>query len=198
MVFTSGVSTDCIIAGCDEPALCEGLCRSHYDRRRYSGRPVTPPRNRICPMCGFSFPLERASKRFCSDRCRKRYQRERAKHPGVVAVSYPIIEAKLEIPVSVRSMTYDSFSENDVWVRSGGVCFRCGLPVSRDVDDPDAGTPGWIVPPEDGGDPSFSNRAVFHYRCLRRHAEGVSERDARHGRKAGVADGGKRKKGGAS
>ena len=57
MVFASGVSTDCLVTGCGELAAADGLCRSHYNRKAYSGRPVTPIRARVCPMCGMAFQL---------------------------------------------------------------------------------------------------------------------------------------------
>ncbi|NMM98144.1 hypothetical protein [Bifidobacterium olomucense] len=171
MVFASGVSKDCIVAGCTELAVAGGLCRSHYDRRAYSGRPVAPIRSRVCPMCGMAFQLIRASKRFCSATCRKRYQRRCAKQsvPPFGTDSNPIIESEPVTPKPVRSMTYGAFTEADIWAKCDGTCYGCGEAVVKDVDSPDAGTPGWIVPPEDGGEPSFENRAIFHYRCVRRH-----------------------------
>ena len=82
MVFASGVSTDCLVTGCGELAVADGLCRSHYNRKAYSGRPVTPIRARVCPMCGMAFQLTRSSKIFCSPTCRKRFQRFYYKRTG--------------------------------------------------------------------------------------------------------------------
>lgn len=171
MVFASGVSTDCLVTGCGELAAADGLCRSHYNRKAYSGRPVTPIRARVCPMCGMAFQLTRCSKIFCSPTCRKRFQRFRAKHPYTTLASAPnpIIESEPLTPEPVRSMTYGAFTEADIWAKCDGTCRGCGKPVSKDIDSPNAGTPAWIVPPEDGGEPSFENRAIFHYRCVRRH-----------------------------
>ena len=107
MVFASGVSTDCLVTGCGELAAADGLCRSHYNRKAYSGRPVTPIRARVCPMCGMAFQLTRSSKIFCSPTCRKRFQRFRAKHPYTTLASdpNPIIESEPLTPEPVRSMT---------------------------------------------------------------------------------------------
>lgn len=195
MVFPSGFQ-ECVIAGCDERAVCKGLCRSHYDRQRYSGSPVRKPRGRMCLCCGNVFQMERSSKRFCSPTCRKRYERRCAGLglPTSPAVN-PIIENEPLKRPERSYMVYEAFTEDDIWAKCDGVCYGCGRPVSRDVDSPDAGTPGWIVPPEDGGEASLANRAIFHYGCIRRHGSG-SAVGGRDGRKAGGRDGGKRKKGG--
>ena len=74
MVFSSGVQT-CVIAGCDEKAISRGMCRTHYDRWRYTGSPVKPVRARVCITCGRVFELRSMSKKFCSDACRKRFKR---------------------------------------------------------------------------------------------------------------------------
>lgn len=63
MVFSSGVQT-CVIAGCDEKAISRGMCRTHYDRWRYTGSPVKPVRARVCITCGRVFELRSMSKKF--------------------------------------------------------------------------------------------------------------------------------------
>lgn len=202
MVFASGVSAlTCLVDGCDEPVVGRGLCRSHYDRLRYSGSPLRRKRTRICLVCARPFLLDRDSRKFCSATCRKRF--ERLRRSSRVPVSSEPLPIVASVPVADErprpAMTYEPFTEDDVWAKSRGMCYACGGPASRDFDSPDFGAPAWIVPPEQGGEASFANRAVFHYRCLKRHADGtVSEREARHGRKAGVHNGRKRKKGRAS
>lgn len=201
MVFASGVSTvTCLVDGCDEPTVGRGLCRSHYNRQRYSGSPVRVKRTRVCLLCGRSFLLDRDSRKFCSATCRKRFERKRKRSAyPISAEPLPIIET---IPVAEPKplpMMYEAFTEADVWAKSRGTCFACGKPASKDYDSPDFATPAWIVPLERGGEASFANRAIFHYRCLTRHVNGtVPERKARHGRKAGGRYGRKRKKGRAS
>ena len=58
MVFASGVSTDCLVTGCGELAVADGLCRSHYNRKAYSGRPVTPIRARVCSDVRYGVPID--------------------------------------------------------------------------------------------------------------------------------------------
>lgn len=195
MVFSSGVQT-CVIDGCDAKAICRGMCRKHYDRWRYSGSPVKPVRARVCIACGRVFELQSGAKKFCSDTCRKRFKRnsERSRYK-VDASPNPLISSeKPRRRVERSGMVAEQFTEADVWARCDGVCFGCGRPVSRDVMSAQAGTPAWIVPPEDGGELSLANRAIFHYGCIPRHADGASDRTARHGRKDGRRNGGKRKK----
>ena len=43
-----------------------GLCRSHYDRDRYSGSPLKPLRQRMCPQCHTWFDPKRSDQLFCS------------------------------------------------------------------------------------------------------------------------------------
>ena len=196
MVFASRVPKECLIEGCSSPAVCRGLCRSHYNRQYYSGRPVKPVKVRPCLACGKLFELDRVSRKFCSPTCRKRWQREceasRWKRDGS---PLPIVEHERPRPEKAATeLSYDSFTVDDVWAQSDGVCVVCGEPVSRDVFSDDAGTPAWIVSPDDGGERSLANRGIFHYRCLNRHGSTGSGRNARHARKAGGRSGGKRKK----
>ncbi|MBT1161221.1 hypothetical protein [Bifidobacterium sp. SO1] len=197
MVFAPGVSTfECLIDGCDEPAISKGLCRSHYNRQYYSGDPVRRRRSRLCLFCGRPFLLERSSRKFCSARCRKRFERKRRKSPLPLDASPLPVVSSIPIPEKPkRRMAYVSFTEADVWDSCNGLCHECGLPASRDYESPDLGTPAWIVPLADGGEPSLRNKTIFHYRCLGRHVSRTVERDARHGRKAG-GHGRKRKEGG--
>lgn len=193
MVFSSGVQT-CVIAGCDEKAISRGMCRTHYDRWRYTGSPVKPVRARVCITCGRVFELRSMSKKFCSDACRKRFKRNSEQSRYSVDDSpNPIISSERPKREKPSGMVVDQFSEADVWAGCDGTCFECGKPVSSDAMSPIAATPAWIVPPEDGGEPSLANRAIFHYGCIPRHAERSSGLTARHGRKDGK-NGGKRKK----
>lgn len=197
MVLASGVSGPCVIDGCEERAVAHGMCRSHYDRWRYRGSALKPRRSRACLACGKFFSLDSLSKTFCSDRCRKRFERlsRRSKLP-LDRTPNPVYEDNERKPSPpVRAMTYEQFTESDVWASSNGMCRACGKPASRESGSPNAGTPAWIVPPDKGGEQSLANRAIFHYSCIRRNAAHENGRKARNGRKAGVANGRKRKKG---
>ncbi len=195
MVFASGVQT-CLIDGCEERSICRGLCRSHYNRWHYSGSPVKPVRSRMCKCCGVMFPLESSAKEFCSATCRKRWERRRKGYRLPARSVNPIVESK-PVDAGIRSgMVYEPFTEADVWAGCDGTCVECGKPVSRDFDSPVLGVPAWIVPLEDGGEPSLANKGIFHYGCVRRHTGRMTSRDTRHGLKAGGRSGRKRKKGG--
>lgn len=194
MVFTSGVP--CVIAGCGRPSICKGLCRVHYDRQRYSGSPIGKVRMRVCLNCLKPIELVNTSQKFCSAYCRVKYFRRKRRGEMVAAdVLQPFEEFEPFVSDAAPGLSYGGFSEADVWAKCDGTCFGCGLPVSRNVEDVNAGTPGWIIPPEDGGDTTLANRAIFHYACVRRHVPARAEREARHGRKAGGHHGGKRKEG---
>ena len=75
----------CAVAGCANPVCAKGLCRSHYDRDRYSGSPLKPLRQRMCPQCHTWFDPKRSDQLFCSGRCRVAYKRSR-----VVVLSFPL------------------------------------------------------------------------------------------------------------
>lgn len=187
MVFESGVSDECAVAGCGEPTVGRGLCRSHYDRSAYSGRPVNPVRSRVCLVCGRAFQLERLSKKFCSRACAQKFRRFRARNPYMrisdepnpVIVSEPV-SAKL--PASLPGDVVEDFTESDVWEKSDGVCFVCGSEASPDVDASNAGTPSWIIQPKDGGSQTLANRAIFHYKCLGKPVRSCRGRKRKEGR----------------
>ena len=187
MVFGGGVSDGCAVAGCDEPVVGRGLCRSHYDRARESGRPVKPVRSRVCLVCGRAFQLERLSKKFCSRACAQKFRRVRERNPFLRISDEPnpviVSEPVTAVPVAdTGTDVAEDFTEADVWERSGGLCHVCGLEASRDVDAGNAGTPSWIVQPKDGGSRALANRAVFHYRCLGKPVRSGRGRKRKEGR----------------
>lgn len=196
MVFPSGLSlTHCLIPGCEEPVHAKGLCRSHYDSQRYSGRPVRDRMSRACLACGVFFETERADRLFCSSRCRTRWCRKR-KHSEfpMEKVPTPLKRAKYRVEKPRRRVepVIEVFTIDDVWRKSPPDCILCGKPLDASLKpwDADAGVPDWIVPPEEGGGLTLENRIIVHRSCWSRKALG--DADARNGRKAGVNHGGKR------
>ena len=59
---------------CDREVHAKGLCRSHYNKRRYAlthAREVALRNPTSCPMCGARFTPE-AGRKYCSTHCQRR------------------------------------------------------------------------------------------------------------------------------
>ena len=202
MVRSSGVQVSgvCVIAGCGGDAVCKGLCRSHYDRQRYSGRARKVRMSRACLQCGRFFETERKDRKFCAARCRVAWWRRAKSSPMRLDSTpnplKPVVwenarKAKAE---GIEPVRLGVFTVSDVWRRCGGVCAGCGKAVRRGVsaDSGFYGVPVWLVPPDKGGVMGLENKVIMHPECARRHAERAV---CPHGRKRGAGDGRKLKGG---
>ena len=155
----------CMVAGCLNDEVARGLCRYHYDQLRAHGRiDVNGCRARLCLMCGTWMMVRRKSKMFCSQACRKRWQRLKEAGKAPVRDPLPIVVKPLPFDVSDgERMIEDSelFTDRDVLAASDGVCLECGKPV----EDDGSLASGWRVPLEAGGRPVLSNRVPLHVEC---------------------------------
>ena len=156
----------CMVAGCLNDEVARGLCRYHYDQLRLHGRiDVNGCRVRLCLMCGTWMMVRRKSKMFCSQACRKRWQRLCKAGKAPVREPLPIIVKPLpfdtagEFDAAVADT--EVFTDADVLAASGGVCLECGGVV---VGDGSLAS-GWRVPLEAGGRPVLSNRVPLHSWC---------------------------------
>lgn len=199
MVLPSGVpvTSDCLIAGCREEPVAEGLCRMHYDRMRRTGNPVKQRRSRACLVCGRYFEAERSTKKVCGPTCRKRWQRMReASGFRLDPTPNPLKSVDWEHPreKEPEPVMAEVFTVGDVWHASRGACLVCGGIVRRTAGprDPTYGISVWRVPPDKGGEPRLANKAIVHPACERRDKNGILR--TCHGRK-GASHGGKRTKG---
>lgn len=199
MVLPSGVpvTSDCLIAGCREEPVAEGLCRMHYDRMRRTGNPVKQRRSRACLVCGRYFEAERSTKKVCGPTCRKRWQRMReASGFRLDPTPNPLKSVDWEHPreKEPEPVMAEVFTVGDVWHASRGACLVCGGIVRRTAGprDPAYGISVWRVPPDKGGQPRLANKAIVHPACERRDKNGILR--TCHGRK-GACHGGKRTKG---
>lgn len=199
MVLPSGVpvTSDCLIAGCREEPVAEGLCRMHYDRMRRTGNPVKQRRSRACLVCGRYFEAERSTKKVCGPTCRKRWQRMReASGFRLDPTPNPLKSVDWEHPreKEPEPVMAEVFTVGDVWHASRGACLVCGGIVRRTAGprDPAYGISVWRVPPDKGGQPRLANKAIVHPACERRDKNGILR--TCHGRK-GASYGGKRTKG---
>ena len=199
MVLPSGVpvTSDCLIAGCREEPVAEGLCRMHYDRMRRTGNPVKQRRSRACLVCGRYYEDERSTKKVCGPTCRKRWQRMReASGFRLDPTPNPLKSVDWEHPreKEPEPVMAEVFTVGDVWHASRGACLVCGGIVRRTAGprDPAYGISVWRVPPDKGGQPRLANTAIVHPACERRDKNGILR--TCHGRK-GASHGGKRTKG---
>lgn len=199
MVLPSGVpvTSGCLIAGCHEEPVAEGLCRMHYDRMRRTGNPVKQRRSRACLVCGRYFEAERSTKKVCGPTCRKRWQRMReASGFRLDPTPNPLKSVDWEHPreKEPEPVMAEVFTVGDVWHASRGACLVCGGIVRRTAGpcDPAYGISVWRVPPDKGGQPRLANKAIVHPACERRDKNGILR--TCHGRK-GASHGGKWTKG---
>lgn len=172
MVFPPRVQAECLIPGCSKPVRAKGLCRSHYDRQRYSGHPVRDCVMRVCLFCRKRFKAGRSDQFFCSHRCRTAWWRERQRR-GIPDSWNPTVKHRREEPSAyVQSIPVEFFTVDDVWAKSPGTCVLCGEPLDRSLPpwDDMAGVPDWLVSPEDGGDLTLQNRIIVHRACWSRKA----------------------------
>lgn len=173
MVFPSGVPSKCLIPGCGRPARAKGLCRSHYDRQRYSGHPVRDTVIRVCLFCRRQFKATRSDMFFCSHKCRTGWWRERRRR-GIPDEWNPTGGRHREEPAAyVPSIPTEWFTVDDVWAKSPSSCILCGNPLDRTLPpwDDMAGVPDWIVSPEDGGELTLDNRIIVHRACWNRKVQ---------------------------
>ena len=116
----------CAVAGCANPVCAKGLCRSHYDRDRYSGSPLKPLRQRMCPQCHTWFDPKRSDQLFCSGRCRVAYKRARDDDkslpvkPETTMYVRPVDVSELE-----SELVVESFTDSQVVEKCGGLCAKC-------------------------------------------------------------------------
>lgn len=180
MVLPPGVpvSGDCMISGCGEEPVADGLCRMHYDRLRRTGTPVKQRRSRACLVCGRYFEAERTTKKVCGPTCRKRWQRMRqASGYRLDSTPNPLKSVDWERPKekTPQPAAVEVFTVGDVWHASGGACLVCGGIVRRTAGprEPAYGIPVWRVPPDMGGQPALANKAIVHPGCERRDGNGI-------------------------
>lgn len=170
MVFASGVQVSahvCMVAGCLEPVHAKGLCRSHYDRDRYSGSPERPRMSRLCPL-GHWFEPKRVDQAFCSDRHRALYAYRSKRNPRLYPpkdrpklYKEPIVRRE-DVEPEIR---VELFTSGQVIAECGGVCQVCGEPVDLDCSGPDGPAYMWRVPLEKCREASLRNRMLVHRRC---------------------------------
>lgn len=192
MVFASGfpVGPFCSVPGCGERAVAKGLCRSHYNRRYYSGHPLKPNLSRLCPQCMEYFAPSRKDQAFCSGRCRTAYCRAHAADPVAhpLRPRTPVFDNTVELAEPVRVATPTMmFTLDDVWRHCGGRCAVCGEPVDLGLPavSPLGAEAVWRVDPTDGGVPCLENRLIIHHACRAVMAGVVVRRQAGGGETVG-------------
>lgn len=189
----------CLVAGCRRDAVTHSMCRTHFDRWRNTGDARKQRLSRACLTCGRFFETDRRDKAFCSTKCRSRFnylQRtslnppSRDPNPLRPSVWEEFAEPEPEEPAS-NSLRL--FTVADVWAKSVE-CPVCGEKLDESIDplSPEAGVPSWLVPLDDGGEPTFDNRIIVHRKCKARQAQGAY---ARQGWKSRSSHGRKHKKG---
>lgn len=165
----------CVVDGCGREAISRGLCRSHYDRLRYSGRTVKQRMSRACLNCGRFFETDRKDRLFCCQPCRDRFRYRRR----------TCTEKPRREPTPLRSVDWESggaadgvvsppssfYSMRDVWARCDGVCAVCGGDVDLSVSalSDAACVLVWRLPPSSGGVSDITNRLIVHRGCLARY-----------------------------
>ena len=169
MVFSPGFQVNefmCAVAGCANPVCAKGLCRSHYDRDRYSGSPLKPLRQRMCPQCHTWLDPKRSDQLFCSGRCRVAYKRARDDDkslpvkPETTMYVRPVDVSELE-----SELVVESFTDSQVVEKCGGLCAKCHEPVDVGSSGADGAAFVWKVPLEKSHSATLANRLLVHKRC---------------------------------
>lgn len=156
----------CAVAGCANPVCAKGLCRSHYDRDRYSGSPLKPLRQRMCPQCHTWFDPNRSDQLFCSGRCRVAYKRARDDDkslpvkPETTMYVRPVDVSELE-----SELVVESFTDSQVVEKCGGLCAKCHELVDVGSSGADGAAFVWKVPLEKSHSATLANRLLVHKRC---------------------------------
>lgn len=154
--------------GCDNEARSNGLCRRHYDLERHTGSPKPMDRVNMCVMCGGWFPLQRRTRRFCSDACRKQYNRLKKK--GLAPRDIKRKPRQREpTPQDTNLTAPEFFTDSDVLLKCQGMCMECGGRIDPSISpaEPDGPASSWFLPLEQGGKPILDNRVALHLRCLK-------------------------------
>lgn len=150
----------CTVDGCGRPRKALGLCNKHWIRFRKHGDVNTvllengpnPLIGTICRHCG-ERPIKYRD--FC-ERCYKKSEFARdSKH-----------RARVKRRIGLRNVLVEKYTLEDVFIKSGGVCCICGLPVSTNFTDillkP---TIEHIIPIVLNGDDTLENVNLAHYSC---------------------------------
>ncbi len=170
MVFSPGFQVNdrmCMVAGCHNVACARGLCRHHYNRDHYSGSPLKPVRQRMCPQCHKWFNPGRSDQLFCCGGCRVAYKRARDK--GAVLPLKP--ETTLFVkPVAEEDvgpeLVVEQFTDSQVVEKCGGLCAKCHKPVDVSDGGVDGAAFVWRVPLEKSFSATLENRLLVHRRCV--------------------------------
>ena len=95
---------------------------------------------RACEACGTAFDAQRASARFCSDRCRKRVARSGAPRPQLRVVTEP--EPRQRPDGSLLGAVLIALEEAQVLDTPGG---RLAVSIATRLDDPNSTDSGSAV-----------------------------------------------------
>jgi hypothetical protein len=136
---------------------CIACHAAHSRARRHAkaaarlGRTIGKPRHwyaGTCIHCGQGFIDNQPDRNVCSPRCGRRYSASIRRARKRAAFVEQVVRPK-------------------VYARDGWRCQLCGQPVQRDkvVPHPDAPTLDHIVPLAAGGDHSYANTQLAHFRC---------------------------------
>jgi 5-methylcytosine-specific restriction endonuclease McrA len=126
-------------------------CGRHAKAAARLGRTIGKPRHwyaGTCIHCGQGFIDNQPDRNVCSPRCGRRYSASIRRARKRAAFVEQVVRPK-------------------VYARDGWRCQLCGQPVQRDkvVPHPDAPTLDHIVPLAAGGDHSYANTQLAHFRC---------------------------------
>lgn len=152
-------------------AQCSDECRKEHARREAKARDKaifdSAVRPMLCKWCGNEFVPEYGSKRrsYCSENCSQ-------------SASDDIKKARERIRkgkttrISSDGYYYDPISLRRLWLRDGGVCQICGEKVDwklkragKNGPDPMSATRDHIIPIACGGEHTWENVRLAHFKC---------------------------------
>lgn len=150
----------CSVPGCNSPRKALGYCNKHWTRfRKYGDTSVrlldndpNPLIGQVCQHCGVGVI---AYKDFCKKCYRQTDGSKNTRH-----------KARVKRRIGLRSVLVERYTLEEVFVKSGGICCICGLPIEREYKNnllkP---TVEHIVPIALNGDDTLENVNLAHYSC---------------------------------
>lgn len=174
--------------------ICEAAYRATYSNQRTCGRPCgeilrrralgwpaelkgrpapAPPRTATCVICGSDFETRQARKKFCGKTCSREHSREYSRL--YMNANYERFKDRVLVASYRRRMKFKKKFVEDVslaalYERDKGRCGICRKRVPplksiRGKRDPKMASIDHMVPISQGGEHSYANTRLTHYRC---------------------------------